>query len=238
MIPFNMEALLVEAHEYRELALYLQDKYPDLYEININKPMSLPGRAIFDQQASNLATEAFVVNPKDILEIADTLFEYDDYHKAEPLYRMLLTYYTDEKTIIALKQHLGECLFNIHQLDHTEECSEVGVLWHSVVDHYLVTYGDKHKDTIDVIVDLANYYAYIKNYDKAMEYFKSIVAVHNQVDSVNYSYFVLSYASLLKEMLHLGENVDEQRQVLYSIGCAVFKTQPRLLKKLLQTLIP
>jgi tetratricopeptide (TPR) repeat protein len=219
-----MDSLLVKAHEYRELALFLEDKYPDLYDININHPMA------------NLATEAFVVNPNDIYDIADTLMEFDDYHKAEPLYRMLLTHYTDDKTIIALKQNLGECLFNIHQIDKTEDCSEVGVLWHSVVDHYMATYGNKHKDTVDVIVDLVNYYAYIKNYDKAMEYFESIVSVHHQVESINYTYFVFSYAELIKEMMHLGKEINKERQVLYNIGCAVFNQQPRLMKKLIQML--
>lgn len=243
-----MASLLFEAHKYRELAIYLKDNYPDLYEMNINKPMSpeacasssdersLGGRAIFDQQASNLATEAFVVDPKDIYDIADTLIEYNDYYKAEPLYRMLLTHYTNDKTIITLKQNLGECLLNIHQIDKTGDCSEVGVLWHSVVDYYVATYGDKHKDTIDVIVDLANYYAYIKNYDKAMEYFESIVAIHHQVNYINYTYFVLSYADMMKDMMAAGYDINKERQVLYNIGCAAFNQQPRLMNKLVQML--
>jgi tetratricopeptide (TPR) repeat protein len=214
--------IIAEAHEYRELAMFLKDKYPDLYEMNINKPMA------------NLATEGFVVDPQDIREIAETLLNYDDFHQAEPLYRMLLDHYTDKKTITSLKKDLGECIFNIHQLDKTDDCSEVGTLWHSVVDYYMEHYGIENKDTVDVIVDLANYYAYINDYDTAVKYFNDIVSVHTNVPDINYPYFIFSFADLLKEMINANEKVFNHRRVLYDIGLVVFKEQPRLMSKLLQ----
>lgn len=216
--------IIAEAHEYRELAVFLKDKYPDLYEMNINKQMA------------NLATEAFVVDPQDIREIAETLLNHEDFHQAEPLYRMLLNHHTNKNIVTSLKKDLGECIFNIHQLDQTDDCSEVGTLWHSVLDYYMEHYGLQNKETVDVVVDLSNYYAYIKEYDEAIRYFTDIVAVHANVPDINYPYFVFSFADLLKEMMNEKHNVDSHRKVLYDIGSVVFKEQPRLMNKLLQTI--
>lgn len=216
--------IVAEAHKYRELAMFLKDKYPDLYEMNINKPMA------------NLATEAFVVDPQDIRDIAETLLNYEDFHQAEPLYRMLLNHHTNKNIVTSLKKDLGECIFNIHQLDQTDDCSEVGTLWHSVLDYYMEHYGLQNKDTVNVVVDLANYYAYIEEYDSAIKYFTDIVAVHASVPDINYPYFILSFADMLKDMINEKHDVDIHRKVLYDIGSVVFKEQPRLMNKLLQTI--
>jgi tetratricopeptide (TPR) repeat protein len=219
-----MSYIIVNPHKYRELALYIEKTYPDVYA------------NLVDKAVVNLATENTCINIYNYNEIAQILFDYEDYEKVEPMFYNLLSTYGDvnNEITILIKKNLGECLLNLHQLGFKRQVSKIEELWKTVVQFYDLEYGIKNKTTVESMIDLSCYYMYVEDFDKAIEYYDQIIQIHYDVKDINYHYFLFTLVDLAND-LHSYGRVDEAEkyaQISFNIGKSVYDENINELKRL------